>query len=159
MSRHVLSLDEAIRMVRTEIMPKIEEAVIRGMKSSALLLEGKIVQEIDTANPYPAVDTGALRGSFQTKFTDRTVVVFSDLPYAAAMEFGTRPFFPPVDPIAEWVMRKGISNDASEAKGIAFAIAKKFSKQGIKPRFFTKKAIAKFTPLLKKEVEHAIDGI
>jgi hypothetical protein len=75
------------------------------------------------------------------------------------MEFGARPFFPPVDPIAEWVMRKGISNDASEAKGIAFAIAKKFSKQGIKPRFFTKKAIAKFTPLLKKEVEHAIDGI
>lgn len=43
-------------------------------------------------------------------------------------------WYPRIDPIQKWVMQKGISTDAKEARGIAFAIAKSMRKNGIKKR-------------------------
>ena len=51
--------------------------------------------------------------------------------YGESVEMGTRPHFPPVDPIRHWVERKlRISGD--EAKGVAFLIARAISRRGTK---------------------------
>ena len=39
---------------------------------------------------------------------------------------------PPIDPIIDWLKRKGIVTDQKEARGTAFAIAKSISKKGTK---------------------------
>lgn len=159
MTTYRLSMEQAVAHMRKELMPKMHDAILRGMHSSALRLEGLMVEEIDTAKPYPAVDTGGLRASIKTELGRDSVTVYSDAPYAGAIEFGTRPFRPPLEPIAEWVLRKKIATDPNDAKGIAFAIANKMSKEGIKPRYFTKKAVARFVPFLKAEVEREIDAM
>ena len=49
--------------------------------------------------------------------------------YGEPLEYGTKPHFPPVAPIQHWVEKKlGISG--SEARGVAFCIARAISKRG-----------------------------
>lgn len=43
-------------------------------------------------------------------------------------------WYPKIDPIQSWVMKKGISNDVQESRRIAFRIAKSMGKNGIKKR-------------------------
>jgi hypothetical protein len=47
--------------------------------------------------------------------------------YAACVEYGTRPHFPPVDALLPWVKKKFGTRDEGEARQIAFAIARKMS--------------------------------
>jgi len=54
-----------------------------------------------------SVDTGNLLNSIQVEQQeDGTVIVGSKLEYAPAIEFGTRPHYPPETPIKEWAHRK-----------------------------------------------------
>ena len=67
--------------------------------------------------------------------TEIKLTVSNDHPQAAVIHQGwasekANPGMPPVQPIADWVMRKtalGV-NDPAQAKGIAFAIARKMKK-------------------------------
>lgn len=73
----------------------------------------------------PAVDTGQLRSSvkietFSSGFAKR---VGSDVKHAAAIEFGSAPHFPPLEPIREWCRRHGLPESA--AYPIALAISKR----------------------------------
>lgn len=43
-------------------------------------------------------------------------------------------WYPKIDPIQSWVMKKGISSDVKESRRIAFRIAKSMGKKGIKKR-------------------------
>ena len=49
--------------------------------------------------------------------------------YGAAIEYGTKPHYPPVAPILFWV-EKILGLSGKEAKSVAFLIARKISKKG-----------------------------
>lgn len=49
--------------------------------------------------------------------------------YGEAVEFGTKPHFPPIEPIQFWVEKK-LGIQGKEAKSVAFLIARKISKRG-----------------------------
>ncbi|HYE35502.1 hypothetical protein [Methylocaldum sp.] len=55
----------------------------------------------------------------------------SVLNYAVAVELGTRPHFPPVEPLIDWVREK-LGVDRDEAPGVAFRVARKISRTGTK---------------------------
>ena len=57
----------------------------------------------------------------------------SNLPYAEPVEVGTRPHFPPIQPIADWVQAKLGIDDEKERNSVAFLIARKISIKGTKP--------------------------
>ena len=67
MTTYRFDIDQAVAHLQKTLMPKMKDAIVRGMHSSALRLEGLMVEEIDTAKPYPAVDTGGLRASIKTE--------------------------------------------------------------------------------------------
>lgn len=90
-------------------VPELRTAYVRGFQRAALRLNAYTVEEIDTAQPYPAVDTGELRSSVDTTFVDDGAIVTVDAPHAGILEYGTRPFTPPLAPLVEWVKRKGFS--------------------------------------------------
>jgi hypothetical protein len=74
--------------------------------------------------------------------------VIYDMEYAAAIEFGTNPHFPPINALEEWVWRKkSIFNITSrkQANSIAWSIAKTISENGTLPRPFFRKAISSLT--------------
>lgn len=83
--------------------------MVRGLRSAALRTKGEVVIQIDTAKPYPAVDRGTMRRSVDVDNHPDGALLSVDAPYAAAIENGTRPFFPPLAPLEDWVIRKGLA--------------------------------------------------
>lgn len=138
---------------------KIEAAVVRGLRSAAMRLQGMVVHEIDQAEPHPAVDRGELRNSTRFERTDLGAILSMDAPHAGIMEYGARPFFPPTAPLAAWALRKGLADDEEEAEEVAFAIARHISQMGIEPRGYFIKAVMKLKNegILAAEIRHELD--
>lgn len=158
MTVHRVNLDQFTRIL-VALSPKIEAAVVRGLRSGALRLQGMVVEEIDAAQPYPAVDRGELRGSVEYAPEADGAVVYVDAPHAPHLEYGTRPFWPPLAPLKAWVLRKGFAEDEAEATGIAMAVQRKIAEEGIAPRGYMAKAFQRVLPVVIQEVEKELGGI
>lgn len=130
----------------------LEDAVTKGLRSAAARGVGFVVEEIENAKPYPAVDRGELRSSARVEMVEGGARIEVDAPHAAIIEYGTRPFRPPVEPLAEWALRKGIADDEDEAMEIAWAIASKFAAEGIFPRGYFAKAMQRTFDIVAEEV-------
>ena len=156
---YTVSIDQFVNILR-KLDPELEAAIIRGLRSAALRLQGLVVQEIDQADPHPAVDRGELRNSHKYQATATGAVVSMTAPQAPMMEYGTRPFFPPTAPLAAWALRKGIADDEEEADQIAFAIARHISQQGIEPRGYFIKAVDTLkNGILGEEIQRELDAL
>lgn len=142
-----------------DLPEELTEAVIRGVRSAALRLEGFVVQEIRTASPFPAVATGELAGSVVTTRVDDGAIVKVEAPHAPFMEEGTRPHFPPLQPLQDWVRTKGFASDEGSVQRIAYAVALKIARDGIAPRHFFKKAMQRFEPILPIEIARELDRV
>ena len=100
-------------------------------KSTALLL-----REVVEATP-----TGAHQLLRKSIFQDVQVsesgflgVVGTASPYAIPVELGTRPHFPPIEPLKDWVVAK-LGVDVAHAGSVAYLIARKISRQGTEGAF------------------------
>jgi hypothetical protein len=96
-------------------------------KLKAAVAESAINIQREATRRAP-VDVGILRNSYKWEFepgtTSITGVVFSDSKYAPWVEFGTKPHFPPVEPLEEWARRHGMP------PGTGFLIARKIAQRG-----------------------------
>lgn len=137
---------------------QIRGAIVRGLRSAAQRGVGIIVEEIDKALPHPAVNTGGLRQSARAENTADGALVEVDAPHAAPINNGTRPFHPPLEPLIAWAVRKfGVSE--KEARRIARNVAKKISEEGIEPRHFFEKAMARIELIIDTEVERELEQV
>ncbi len=137
---------------------QIQGAVVRGVRSAAMRGVGIIVEEIDHAEPYPAVNTGSLRQSARAVNTPTGAAVEVDAPHAGPINYGTRPFYPPLGPLVAWAVRKfGVSE--AEAWRIAKGVAKKISEEGIAPRHFFEKAMARIEVIVDVEVKRELEAL
>jgi hypothetical protein len=116
---------------------------------SALLLE----REAKENTPVGAGGGGGLKGSIAAREPRRladTVLgeVGTPLAYALPVELGTRPHFPPVQPLADWAVAKlGVPRD--EAQAVGFRIARKIAKRGTEGAFMFTRALAQTTPQIE----------
>lgn len=62
-------------------------------------------------------------------FEGRVTVTGRGMGYAEFVEFGTRPHWPPVEPIRLWVLRK-LGVPAEEVPGVAFLVSRKIARVG-----------------------------
>lgn len=90
------------------------------------------VEEAQRARPRPPVDRGTYLRGFRADDVPDGVMLYNTSPYAGVIELGRRPGGkqPPIDALAAWVRRKGIARDPKDARGVAFAIARKMASQG-----------------------------
>lgn len=104
----------------------VKPGVIAGMQLTVQAAEAEIVK-------YTPVDQGILRGSVVGRVVDLWPrvqgVLGSPLTYAAPVEFGSRPHWPPRAPIQAWVHRK-IGLAGKEMIRVAFLIARAISRRG-----------------------------
>lgn len=145
-----LTITEFERRV-TRFVPEIRAAYVRALQSASLRLNGVVVHEIDTATPHPAVSSGELRGSVDTELVDDGGIVSVSSPHAPMMEFGTRPFMPPLETLVQWVQAKKFA-DGKAARQMARAIQRKIARDGIAPRGYMAKAFAQAPAILRSEV-------
>lgn len=124
-----------------EALPdKLTEATINGARMAAARLVVLVEHEIRNASPFPLVDRGRLVQQTQLTLTPNGAIVRNDAPHAAPLEYGARPFTPPRQVLLEWAKRKGFENP----EAASWAIWQKFRKEGMPPRRFFAKALAKW---------------
>lgn len=69
-------------------------------------------------------------------------LVGSSLSYAEPVELGTKPHFPPVEALMDWVKSRFSVRSEREARSIAFLIARKISRVGTRGAGMYQKALA-----------------
>lgn len=98
----------------------------------AAMVEANTMLEREVKDATPTAQ-GTLRGSItRTEEVSETGVigmVFSPLNYAESVELGTRPHFPPIEPLIDWVVLK-LGVPEKEARSVAFLVARKISRVG-----------------------------
>lgn len=96
----------------------------------------------DNIIEFEAIDTGfMLRSGTLWQSGKLKNTISYQAPYSSVIEFGSAPHFPPIEPIQRWVERK--LGNTTNSRQIAFAIAKRISLEGTKPRPFIRNAIIK----------------
>lgn len=118
---------------------KLTAATLAAVRKSALRLQVFVEDSIRNNTPHALVDRGKLVASVVVIPTATGAIVKVDSPYAAPLEYGSRPFMPPLQPLIDWVKRKGLGN--TDPEGMARAIRWKFFNHGMAPTFFFKKAM------------------
>lgn len=156
----VITLSDFIKRMAS-LGGDVEAAVIRGMQSSASRLVELVVHEIDHSSPHPAVDRGELRNSVEAVYTEKGARVVIKAPHAHWIEDGTRPHWPPFQPIFEWVVRKQLATNEETPEMIAQRVRAAIAKRGIEPRHFLAKAFARFVAgkYLGREVGRELEAL
>jgi hypothetical protein len=119
--------------------PEIVERELAAAVRRATLLLGREVRE-----RTPVGATALLRESISARsprlMAEGVVIgeVGTSLAHAEPVELGTKPHFPPILPLVDWVKSK-LGIPADEARHVAFLISRKIGKRGTKPaRMFSK---------------------
>lgn len=145
-SLRITGLEEATAEVRAAVAAGFEAAIERIGIRGAQLVQSNITSPF---NDKPAaVSTSNLAQSIQhERVADpltHKVVVFAGAPadvYAAPVETGTRPHFPPIEPLVQWVKRKfNHIRHESEARSLAFIIARSIARRGTRGHLMFQRA-------------------
>ena len=141
------------------VMHELETAMI----SSLLYLKG---QAAERSKLRPDGQEGANRGHLARSFDHRVTMfmdaVFGDvtnpLSYALPVELGTRPHYPPIDPLIDWVEAKlGLAGE--EAESAARGIQRNIGRRGSVGRFMARDALAAGGSSIQGEFEDAAERI
>lgn len=109
------------------------EALLTAMIDADALVQGELQREL----PRGAGGAGGLAGSIQREehpLADNVLgLVYSDRPYAAYVELGTKPHTPPIQPLIDWVEAR-LGERGRTAVGIAHAIKTTIARRGTEPK-------------------------
>lgn len=133
---------------------KLTQASINAARKSAMRLAVMVEASIRSNEPFALVDRGRLVQTVQVTPTPTGAIVRVDAPYAAPLEYGARPFMPPLEPILEWAQRKGFDDPMAVAQAVRW----RFFKYGMKPKRFFWRAVQqwKATNDLPREIHKAL---
>jgi len=104
------------------------------------------------------IDTGEYASSWDFTETEKSIILGNFAPHAAVIEFGARPFTPPIGPLLAWAKR--ILQDASQAPdysnevwALAIGVQNKIKEQGMMPRHILLNTIPKIIQNIITEIE------
>jgi hypothetical protein len=122
-------------------------AVTRGVARS--------IPDLVAASP---VDTGRYASSWSFTETETSAILGNTAPHSAMIEYGSRPFTPPIRPLLEWAKRvlqdpSQPPNYSSEVWALAKGTQKKIAKYGMEPKAILENAIPKIIENIRLEFE------
>jgi hypothetical protein len=85
--------------------------------------------------------------------------VGSSLNYVQPVDLGTKPHFPPIDALTDWVASRFNTSSEKQARGIAFAIARKIALRGTKGKRVFPDVLSRLEPQLREIFTRAQDRI
>ncbi len=139
-----MRLEVSFRFPKIPALDGRHSAVIREEMNAFSLQAGQAVKA--GILPFVPVDEGKLRNSIRVSIAPTaytvTAAVRSPVGYAAPMNNGSKPHWPPITAIERWVRHKFGGRDASEQRSIAFLVARKIAKRGTKAHRFMEKGSA-----------------
>jgi hypothetical protein len=126
---------------------EVKQGVVSGLaKSIRILVE---------ASP---VDTGLYAQSWDFTHDESSAILGNYAPHAPIIEFGARPFTPPLKPLLEWAKRVLKSPSQPPAyddavQGLARYTQQKIAREGMKPRHILENALPAIIDNIKRELE------
>lgn len=154
MTTKTVSLAQFAKEMR-ELGPKLEETIVRGLRSTAHRMPEIVRDELSSTSPHPAIATGELARSTKVDTVEDGAIVGMDAPHAAFIEEGTRPHFPPLQPLKDWA-RLRFGGSEAEIDQIAFLVARKISRHGIEPRHYFKASVDRIEQLVGDDIKREI---
>lgn len=132
------------------------KAVEREMSIIGLQIERDAAQLLDEGKKNYEGDVKKSIKHEVKKFFDELLilVVGAGARHAEYLHFGTRPHWPPPEPIREWV-RKKLAVEASEVNSVAFLISRKIATDGTKAYPFLDDALKKHQTHFARRLENA----
>ena len=131
----------------------LTDELLTAMTEVDALLQREVAENTPTA-------FGTLRSSI---FSEERIqgdgvlgVVGSPLEHAVYVELGTKPHFPPLEPLEDWVRVKfGLTDDA-QVKGAALAIARKIAARGTLAVGMFNRTFRYYQPQIERRFEQAV---
>lgn len=138
------------------------EEMTAGMQEILLLLE----REIKDNTPVGVGGAAGLRGSITHQIMGTALSggvgvagkVFTPMAHGLPVELGTKPHFPPIAPIADWVHAK-LGVPQAEAGSVAFLIARKISRKGTKGAHMFEKTFTEQASQISRMLLAALDRV
>ncbi len=151
---------------------RIEAFGVRGTQAALADLDGDLTDELlaamtevdallqrEVAENTPTA-FGTLRSSI---FSEERIqgdgvlgVVGSPLEHAVYVELGTRPHFPPLEPLEDWVRVKFGYTEEAQVKGTALAIARKIAARGTLAVGMFNRTFRYYQPQIERRFEQAV---
>jgi hypothetical protein len=107
------------------------------------------------------VDTGLYAQSWDFTIDEHSAVLGNYAPYAPIIEFGARPFTPPLGPLLAWAKR--VLQDPSQPPdyssrvwALALGTRNKIAEYGMKPQHILENAIPAIIEEVKRELEKLV---
>lgn len=123
------------------------------LKQATALGVAKSIPDLVKASP---VDTGLYAQSWEMQETEVAVLLGNYAPHSPMIEYGTRPFTPPIGPLLAWAKR--VLQDpsqppdySSEVWGLAKGTQRKISEVGLKPKKVMENMIPSIIENIKRE--------
>lgn len=131
------------------------DAQIEALKKAAIAGVSRSIPDLVKGSP---VDTGLYAASWDFTPTETSVLLGNYAPYAGIIEYGARPFTPPIGPLLAWAKR--VLQDPSQPPeysdrvwALAKGVQNKIAAEGMKPRAVMEQMIPTILANIKAEYE------
>lgn len=145
--------------VKLDIEPfrhELQKYGVNMQKEVAKLVEDVILKIDKRTKEDTPVNFGGLRNSWRFKVSPESANIlgeeYTDLNYAKYVEEGTKPHWPPLDPLQTWAKYK-FKLDWEEAKQAAYLIGRAISVKGTKAVKMLENAVNEVRPLWEQGLE------
>lgn len=143
-----------MKQLSEEIGKKISEKRIDEFKDATAR---GLYRSLPTLVQTSPVDTGLYAQSWEVFIGELEVMIGNTAPYAGIVEFGARPFTPPIGPLLAWAKRvlKDPSqppNYSREVWGLAKGVQKKIEQNGMRPRHVLTNAMPEILANVRMEI-------
>jgi len=159
MSTTKIRIDEYVKLedfperlgayTKIELLKGQKEAIARGIQRS--------IPDLVKASP---VDQGLYANSWDFTVNEKLAIIGNSAPHAPIIEFGARPFTPPIGPLLAWAKR--VLGDGSqppkyspEVWELAKGTQLKIQREGMQPKHILQKMMPKILANIKIEIERA----
>lgn len=151
-------LQVATKTVKLSEFPReireFSERTLEDQKKATIRGIARSLPELVAASP---VDTGLYAQSWHFSVEETKAIIGNYAPYAPMIEFGTRPFTPPIAPLLAWAKR--VLQDGSQPPdysprvwALARGVQNKIAAQGLKPRHILTNMVPKIIDNIKEEL-------
>lgn len=107
--------------------------------------------------------SGVTRDSFERSIPERLQdgalgAVGTMQPHVVPVELGSKPHFPPVEALMDWVKLKlGVADE--DARSVAFLIARKISRTGTIGHFMVQRTFDSAMPVVERQFNQAVQNL
>jgi hypothetical protein len=148
-----------IRQVELKDFPKVlEEFASKHISEIKVGVASGVARSIPDLVKASPVDTGLYAQSWDFSIAESAVILGNYAPHSPIIEYGARPFVPPIKPLLEWAKR--VLQDSSQPPkyspavwSLANATQKKISEHGILPKHVLGKMIPKIIENIRQELK------